>query len=165
MKHYRKIICLFTVIILSLTALSGCGGQSGGDNWIPLETEAQSNDQGGRPERPEGFPEMPEGFPEGRGDFPGGMGGMTDLGIDRELMQQAMEIIMAAGGEITDEARGALTELGLTEEQIEMLSEIQENFPQGGQGGRGGFQGGQGMPEGGPPDGRTPPDNQPGEVT
>ena len=49
---------------------------------------------------------------------------------DRELMMQAMEIMQDAGGIVTDEVKSKLLELGLTEEQISMLSQIENGFPQ-----------------------------------
>jgi spore coat protein CotH len=41
---------------------------------------------------------------------------------DREIMTQAMQILQDAGGIVTDEVKPKLLELGLTEEQITMLS-------------------------------------------
>lgn len=49
---------------------------------------------------------------------------------DRELMMQAMQILQDAGGIVTDEVKSKLLELGLTEEQISMLSQIENEFPQ-----------------------------------
>jgi hypothetical protein len=69
---------------------------------------------------------------------------------------------MEAGGEITDEVKAELLELGLAEEQIEMFSNMQSgrgNRQPGEQGGQpGGFSGpGGGMPGGGePPEGNMP---------
>jgi spore coat protein CotH len=40
---------------------------------------------------------------------------------DRELMMQAMQILQAAGGTVTDDVKSKLMEIGLTEEQISML--------------------------------------------
>ena len=48
------------------------------------------------------------------GMLPGGEGSGS-----RELMRQAMQIIQAAGGELTDELRQQLLDLGVTDEQIE----------------------------------------------
>jgi len=75
--------------------------------------------------------------PAGRGDFPGGQGGRPPNGFDRgdmpdmETMQQAMQIIQNAGGEITDEVNAELKKLGLTDEQIDMLSNMLSRFPDG----------------------------------
>lgn len=47
---------------------------------------------------------------------------------DRELMMQAMQILQDAGGIVTDEVKSKLLELGLTEEQISMLSQEENGF-------------------------------------
>ena len=110
----------------------------------------------------------------GRGDFntpdgnfggmPGGMGGMFGGDMtDMNVMMEAMQIIMNAGGELTNEDLAALLELGLTEEQIEMFSSMQNGFPGGDrQGGfpggdrQGGFPGGDaGGGQGNPPNGNA----------
>lgn len=58
----------------------------------------------------ERMPGMPEGF--------GGAVGESDM----ETMRQAMEIIMTAtDGQLTDEQRGQLRDLGLSDEQIEQM--------------------------------------------
>lgn len=57
--------------------------------------------------------------------------------FDMELMQQAMPILMEAGGELTNEVKAALLELGLSEVQIESLSDMQNSFQ--GMGGIGGM--------------------------
>lgn len=49
---------------------------------------------------------------------------------DRELMMQAMQILQDVGGTVTDEVRSKLLELGLTEEQISMLSQTENGFSQ-----------------------------------
>lgn len=59
---------------------------------------------------------LPDG---GQGNFPGQNGGMPDM----ELMQKAMQIIQDSGGEITEEVKARLVEMGLSEEQITMLSD------------------------------------------
>ena len=96
----------------------------------------------GMPQMPDGFggqdgmPQMPDGF-GGQGRQPGGRSGGQDgfsggmFGIDMELMQQAMQILMEAGGKLTDEVKVALLELGLTEEQIDMLANMQNGRPGG----------------------------------
>lgn len=61
---------------------------------------------------------------------PGGMGGM-DM-IETELMQPAMQVLMEAGGEVTSEVRDELLELGLIDEQIEILTHMQGRLPGGG---------------------------------
>jgi len=57
---------------------------------------------------------------------PNPMGNMADPG----LMMQAMQIIQEAGGNITDEVKTKLLDLGLTEEQISMFSQMGRGFPQ-----------------------------------
>ncbi|HOV27964.1 MAG TPA: CotH kinase family protein [Pseudobacteroides sp.] len=57
---------------------------------------------------------------------PNWMGNMPDPG----LMMQAMQIMQEAGGNITDEVKSKLLELGLTEEQISMFSQMGRGFPQ-----------------------------------
>ncbi|MDD4296732.1 MAG: CotH kinase family protein [Ruminiclostridium sp.] len=49
---------------------------------------------------------------------------------DHELMIQVMKILQDAGGIVTDEVKSKLLELGLTEEQISMLSQMGKKFPQ-----------------------------------
>lgn len=49
---------------------------------------------------------------------------------NRELVMQAMQILQDAGGTVTDEVKSKLLELGLTEEQISMLSQMGNGFPQ-----------------------------------
>lgn len=49
------------------------------------------------------------------------LGGMSS-GLDKELMDKAMGIIMKSNGEITDEVKENLLSIGLTTEQIEQLS-------------------------------------------
>ncbi len=49
---------------------------------------------------------------------------------DRELMMQAMQILQDAGGSVTVEAKSKLLEIGLTEEQILMLSQLGSGFSQ-----------------------------------
>ncbi len=78
---------------------------------------------------------------EGTGDasaFPGGQG------LDMEKMQRAMEIIKSSGGEVlTEEQLQSLKELGLSDEEIEMISNMGQGGPGGGFGGAGGFPGGE----------------------
>lgn len=63
--------------------------------------------------------------PQGRGNFAGG-----DM-PDSSAMQQAVQIIQNANGEITDEIKTQLAELGLTDDQISMLSGMGAgNFPE-----------------------------------
>jgi len=45
----------------------------------------------------------------------------ADGSVNMDLIIQAMPIIMEAGGELTDDVKSALEELGLTEEEMEML--------------------------------------------
>lgn len=96
---------------------------------------------GGQPDRRGEMSAMPNGQQDGGGMQPGGFGGMGM--IDMELMQQAMQILMEAGGELTDGVKDALLKLDFTEEQIEMFANIQSGFPDmgGGMGELGGFSG------------------------
>ncbi|ABX41090.1 CotH kinase family protein [Lachnoclostridium phytofermentans] len=108
---------------LSALGSMGAGGMGGG--------------MGGRPEVDGDF------SLDGQGGFPGG--NMVDMA----LMQQAMQILREAGGELTDEVKDDLLELGLSEEQIDMVISMQNGLPDGmnqpgadnGNGGRGGRQG------------------------
>ena len=119
---------------------------AGGEKETPstMSAEYTSSRFGERPtgdwpggERPTGdwtgeFGERPTG------DWPNGMppgGERPDMGNmpDREIMQQAMQILEAANFELTNEVKASLRALGMTEEQIEMLT----NMP-----GRGGPRGG-----------------------
>ena len=105
---------------VNLSALGSMGGGFGGRGV-----------EGGWPAIPDG--RQPGGQQGGRGRQPGGIGV-----FDMELMPQAMQILMEAGGELTNEVKDALLELGLSEEQIESLADMQNGFP--GRGGFGGFQ-------------------------
>jgi len=49
-------------------------------------------------------------------------------GMDFELMGKAMEILMKANGEISEEVKEELTSIGLTTEQIEQITEMAERF-------------------------------------
>ncbi|PKM58307.1 MAG: spore coat protein CotH [Firmicutes bacterium HGW-Firmicutes-3] len=69
------------------------------------------------------------------GQQPGDIGAMGMF--DMEQMQQAMPILTEADGELTNEAKDALLELGLSEEQIGSLADMQNSFP--GMGGIGGM--------------------------
>ena len=113
----------------ALGSMMGGGGMGGGDRGQGggREQPGQQNEQ----------PGQPGGF-GGRPDFGGG--DMPDMGVMGEVMQ----ILMAAGFELTDEVKAALLELGLTEEQMEMFTNMQGMM--GGMGGRGGFPDGGGFP-------------------
>ena len=78
------------------------------------------------------------GWPDGENGMPSMPGGMFDM--DMEVMMKAMQIIEEAGGELTDEVKAALLELGITDEQIDMFFSMQNGFPGGGNR----FPGGQG---------------------
>jgi hypothetical protein len=109
-----------TLIDASSIDLSALGSMKGGGDI----------GQGGRQDWQGGFPGGQGGLPGGQGGWPGGQDGFPDDGMfDTELMQQAVQIIIEAGGERTREVRDALLELGLTEEQINMLSRMQIRFP------------------------------------
>lgn len=59
------------------------------------------------------------------GDMPGG--NMPD----REVMQQAMEIIQGANGNITNQVKDKLKELGLTEDQITKICNMPTSYSPG----------------------------------
>ena len=97
---------------VNLSALGSMGGGFGGRGT-----------EGGWPGGQDGMPAMPDGRQPGgqqggRGRQPGGV-------FDMELMPQAMQILMEAGGELTDEVKDAHLVLGLSEEQIELLADMQ----------------------------------------
>jgi hypothetical protein len=102
-------------------------GNAGGEAELP------TGEFGERPmgERPTGdwpgeFGERPTGE---FGDMPGmDMPSMPD----REIMQEAMQILTAANFEFTDKVKASLLKLGLTEEQMEMLANMQNRGPRGG---------------------------------
>ena len=103
-------------------------GEQNGQSEMPPMLDGRYG--GGQPEDQgrqsgERQPEGQEGVPPDR-DF-----GMPNGMIDRALMQQAMQIMAEAGGELTEEVRTALLELGLTEEQIEMFSMMAGEFSGG----------------------------------
>ena len=146
----------------------GLQGRQGGlqDRQDGLQDgqDGQSNGQGEMPSMPDGQQ------PGGQGRQPNGQGGWPDGGMfDMELMQPAMQIIRDAGGELTDEVKATLVELGLTEEQIEALANMRNRMP-GGNTGQGGFTdrgGPNAIPGGidaggGGGQGNTPRENMPG---
>lgn len=49
---------------------------------------------------------------------------------ERDLMMQAMQILQDTGGTVTEEVKLELLELGLTEEQISMISQTKNGFSQ-----------------------------------
>ena len=116
--------------------LSALGSMSGGRGGFPGGEDGMPG--GGRfpGGGDSGFPggDRDGGSPGGGFDgFPGGMfgGEMPDMSI----LMEAMQIIMGADGELTDEDKEALLDLGLTEEQIEMFAGMPNGFPGGGRGG------------------------------
>lgn len=83
------------------------------------------------------------------GDFgggrQGGFGGMGGNIFDRELLQQIIPILQESGGELTEEVKAQLLDLGLTEEQIEQAPELMNQMAGDGSNGQdrpGGFPGG-----------------------
>ena len=65
---------------------------------------------------------------------------------DQSVMRRAMEIVRAAGGELTDPVKAELLALGITEDQLSFFENFQDGFPGGG------------MPQNGQnPAGQTPP--------
>ena len=155
-----------SMIDTSAVDLSALGSMMGGGGAIRGDRQ---NDQGNQPGGQGAAPAAPGGWdggqrPGGQGGQPGGgqnivpqdgnpglPGGFGFFGgdMDMDLMMQAARIIMEAGGELTDEVEAALIELGLTQEQIEMLSGMQGMFFGGDlQGGRFLNQGGQAPADG-----------------
>ena len=126
-----------SVNLFALGSMMGGGGM--GQGGFP-------GGQGGWPDMQGGQGGFPGGFPGGQEGWPGG--GLFD--IDINVMQQAMQILQDAGGVLTDDVKTALLELGLTEEQIDMLVNMQNRMP-GGNRGQGGFpdRGGQNVFPGG----------------
>ncbi|MCL2152178.1 MAG: CotH kinase family protein [Oscillospiraceae bacterium] len=120
------------VNISALGSMMGGGGmgQGGRQDWQGERFNGQDDDV------PSLSDEQQPGWQDRQPDRQGGWlgGGMFDM----ELMQQAMQILRDAGGDMTDEVKEALIELGLTEEQIEMFANTQNRMP-GGNRGQGGF--------------------------
>ncbi len=166
-----------TLIDFNLLRAESIAGQL--DGTIPATTEGQSIDSstlidassidmsdlgssgmgGGGGARPEGD----------IGEFPGAMpeGGMGESTIDpmqgmpdQDLMRQAMEIVQAAEGELTDEVKEKLLALGITEDQLAFFENSQGGFPMGG------GMPGQGIPQDGQaPPGLSQPNQTPPEIT
>lgn len=116
---------------VNLNALGSMGGGAMGGRF--------GESQNGQSDGQDGMPNMPGG------QQPGGFGGVDGNMPDMQFMQQAMQILTESGGELTEEAKTALLELGLTEEQINLVANIQNSFPGmgGGMAEQGGFPGGQ----------------------
>jgi len=86
--------------------------------------------QGGFQDRQGGVQDWQGRQPGSQGGLPDRQGGIPGEGLfDMELMQQAMLIVFESGGELTDEVKAELLELGLTEDQIEMFFSAQNEFP------------------------------------
>jgi hypothetical protein len=98
-------------------------GQQGGQ-----QPEDQNGQRDGQQSEDQNGQQGGQGRTQGgrEGGMPGGR--MFDMDMDMDLMQQAMQILSNAGGELTDEVRTSLTDLGLTEEQIEILTQMQNRF-------------------------------------
>jgi len=131
---------------LNLSALGSMGGGMGGERGE--RPNRQGGQSGEQPEQSGGFV-PPDGF---EGGMPGGFGGMPDFGDmpDMNVMMEAMQLLTAAGGELTDEVKAQLLELGITEEQIEMFTSMQSRM------------GGRGFPGMGGDENRMPGGNRPG---
>ena len=162
-----------TLIDFNLLRAESIAGQL--DGTIPATTEGQTSDSSalidtssinmsdlGSSGMGGGGGAIPEG---GMGEVPGVMpeGGMGENmnnpmeGMpDQDLMRQAMEIVQAAGGELTDEVKEKLLALGITEDQLAFFENPQGGLPMDGN------NPGQGIPQ----DGRTPPEfNQQNQTT
>lgn len=120
-----------SVNISALGSMMGGGGlgQGGQQSW----QNGRPNGQGEVPTMPDGWQgeqgRQPSGRqPGGQETNPGGPsvpGGLSEM----NLMQQALQIIAEAGGELTGAAKEALLNLGLTEEQIGQLFNMQNGLP------------------------------------
>lgn len=156
------LIAADAVSISALGSMGGGMGGFGGGRTQGGESAESPNENGQNGTMPEGGEspqgEMPQNGPQG--EMP-----------DRQLMMQAMEILQQAGGNLTEEVKEQLLALGLTEEQIEMLSNMQNGFGGGMNGDTGAAPGGFGqendsrggqMPSGGesPSGGQATPDGQ-----
>ena len=127
----------------ALGSMMGGGGMGmgGRQDWQRAQTGGDERQSGGRGDVPS-ITDRPADGGQSRnggqgnsaqgGNFGMPGGGMFDMGS----MQQAMQILMESGGELTDDVRAALLDLGLTEEQIEMyagmLNGSQDGIRQGG---------------------------------
>ena len=166
-----------TLIDFNLLRAESIAGQL--DGTIPATTEGQSIDSstlidassidmsdlgsngmgGGGGVKPEGgMGEVPGAMPEG-GMEENPNNPMQDM-PDRDLMRQAMEIVQAAEGELTDEVKEKLLALGITEDQLAFFENSQGGFPMGG------GMPGQGIPQDGQaPPGLSQPNQTPPEIT
>ena len=119
----------------------GQGARMEEQEGVSRGADGQPADQGNRPDMPGGQGvgiDGPGSNPPDR-SFDAQGGGIDGI-LDTESMQRAMQIILEAGGALTDEARDALLDLGITEEQLNMFARMQNGIP----GGR--------SRQGGPPD-------------
>ena len=120
--------------------MADLGSMGGGGN----RSQMPQGNMGEMPDREEG--NLPGGWnPEG-----GQAGGQNQQGWampDQQLMRQAMEIVQAAGGELTDSVKEQLLALGITEEQISFFEQMSGGF----------FPGGSPEDQNNPPDGEALP--------
>lgn len=131
------------------------------DGTIPATTEGQTADSSALVDASSiqmsdlGSSGMGGGGATPAGDMGGGGGDSPERGMgdnqgnlmqempDQDVLRQAMEIVQAAGGELTDEVKEQLLALGITEEQLNLFENGQGGFPTGGN------PSGQGMPQNG----------------
>ena len=108
--------------------MADLGSMSGGGN-------RNQSPQGNMEWTPGEMPGSEEGgFPGGQNQQGWGMGenGFPETMPDQELMRQAMEIVQAAGGELTDQVKEQLLALGISEEQISFFEQMSGGFTPGG---------------------------------
>lgn len=126
----KKKTVYYVLIAVSFVALI----VSAATFFIPSETIASVL---GLPDRTIGQP-LERGPMSEDGSFERGAGTDDDL-PDRSIMEQVMPILREAQGNITDEVKNKLYDLGLTEEQIELLGKMPGGRPDNGDLQRDGF--------------------------
>lgn len=136
-----------TLVTLNLLRAESIAGQLAGT--IPSTTEGQTNNAtvlvDASSINMSSLGSM--GMGGNRGERPGGIEGANPFNPaaampDQALIRQAMEIVQAAGGELTDAVKAELITLGITEEQLSFFETIPGGFAAGG------MPPGRGMPQG-----------------
>lgn len=130
--YYTLILISITVLIISSIPVYKYITTSGSSEQTLSGMNGQMPQNGERPEmgdipddgeRPSGG-----GFSDGETSEDGELPGNGEM-PDNSTMQEAMEIIQEADGDITDEVKQKLYDLGLTDDEIDRLS----NMGNGGQ--------------------------------
>lgn len=154
------------LIDASAINMADLGSMGGGGNRNQMPQGNMEWTPGEMPNREDGdLPGAwnPEGEQPGGQDQPGwgtDENSLPQAMPDQQLMRQAMEIVQAAGGELTDLVKEQLLALGITEEQISFFEQMSGGFSPGGS------PDGDNMPPDGetfplqtaPQDGQTPPE-------